>query len=347
MFGAHPELRSALGSFVEQEGELSLLAGNHDAELGAAGAEAELAELLDLHGDARARLTVGPWFLRRDGVHVEHGHLYDPDNAPGHPLVVGARPLGVHFSAEFIHPTNAHRYLQANDGTPLNLFLSAFRWYGPRAPGVVLQYFRAAFGALHKAGPFYRGLEERGLGEERMAQFAEDAGVPRACVEAVLGARAPSTLESFSDTFARLYLDRVVATVAVGAGLVGLGLTMGRGARGLGDGERGDGEGGDGGGARSMAVGSLALGATLLVASWVNGHDRYRGTVVERLAAAARQLVATAGARYVVFGHTHREVLTDTYANTGSFAWPAEAPGRPYLELCASGRVERRYAARS
>lgn len=62
-------------------------------------------------------------------VHIEHGHSHDPDNAPAHPVVVGGRPLGVHFSAEFIHPTDTHRYLQANDGTPLNLFLAAFRWY--------------------------------------------------------------------------------------------------------------------------------------------------------------------------------------------------------------------------
>ena len=53
---------------------------------------------------------------------------------------------------EFIAPTGAHRYLEATDDTPLRLLLSAFKWYGPRAPYVIYRYFYAAIGAMLAAG---------------------------------------------------------------------------------------------------------------------------------------------------------------------------------------------------
>src|SRR6202000_308333 len=97
-----------------------------------AGARA-LRSALGLDESAAARVRVSPWFFREGGLHIEHGHLFDPDNAPAHPLVVGEPSLGVHFVEQFIAPAGAHRYLNANDKTPLDLFLSSFVWYGPRA----------------------------------------------------------------------------------------------------------------------------------------------------------------------------------------------------------------------
>jgi hypothetical protein len=47
-----------------------------------------------------------------------------------------------------------------------------------------------------------------------------------------------------------------------------------------------------------------------------------------------------------VFGHTHREADSGRYANTGSFAFPRGAPGRPFLEIEGTGeapRAVRRY----
>jgi hypothetical protein len=319
VLGAHPELRGALGRFLDGGGELTLLGGNHDAAMGDTAAGAELRELIGARSDAA--LSAAPWFLRDAGLHVEHGHFYDPDNAPAHPLVDGAVSLGVHFSSEFIHATQAHRFLQANDGTPLNLFLSSFRWYGWGAPRVVLRYFQAAFAALAKAGPFYRAASERGSGEERHARFAEAAGVPTAVVDAVLAAGAAPTLESWSATFARLYMDRVIATVAITGGAGALGIGALRGAPRV----------------AAWGAGSVVLGSMLMATSWLHAHDRYRGTVVERLASAAER-IGTTGAELVVFGHTHREACGDGYANTGSFAWPREAPGRPYLEIVREPR---------
>ena len=294
---APPELRRAMGAFAEH-GRLTVLNGNHDAEL----------ESLDIDG-----VTIRPWFMRRGDLHIEHGHLYDPDNTPGHPLIRGEPSLGVHFSAEFIHPTQAHRFLSNNDGTPLDLFLSSFRWYGPRAPYVIYRYFHAAFQALLKSGPLYRAGREHHAGCERHGDFAQDCGVPRTIVDSVLSIRAPSTLESWSDTFARLYLDRVTATLLCGTSLA------------------------------TRNVGLGVLGGMLMVMSWLRGHDRYGGTVVDHLDSAASRIADTTGADYVIFGHTHREALDARYANTGSFGFPRGAPGRPYLRVNDDASVERLY----
>jgi predicted phosphodiesterase len=320
---AHPATRAALAEHVDRGGELWLVGGNHDAEVGAPDFEPALAGALGLGAAARDRIRTTPWFFRDGPIHIEHGHLYDPDNAPAHPLVLGARSLGVHFVEEFIAPTGAHRYLLANDQTPLKLFLSAFTWYGPRAPYVVFRYFYAATAAMLRSGPFYGARGEEALGEPLVERFADHAGVPRALPGALLGLAATPTLESFARTFSRLYFDRVLATLAMGAGTAALGA-----------------------GKRRAGAAALAAGALAMAGSWAAGHNRYAGTVAERLSASARQVRDASGARLVIFGHTHQEDAGEGYANTGSFAFPRWAPGRPYIEIegtAEAPRAVRRY----
>jgi UDP-2,3-diacylglucosamine pyrophosphatase LpxH len=318
LLDAHPRLCAAFGGLLDSGGELVLASGNHDADLGRDELRPALLTAIGATGGARDRLLVTPWF-RREGaqgeVHVEHGHFYDPDNAPAHPLVLGRPSLGQHFSTEFLGPTQAHRYLQANDHTPLELLLSAFRWHGPRAPYVVFRYFQAAFAALGRAGPFYRGADEQRAGAALLEPFAARVGMRAELVERMVAVGATPTLASWPATFARLYMDRVAATVLASAGAGALLLADGRPRW------------------RRAAVTSLALGSLVMAASWLGGGDRYRGSVVERLAQAAGRIAATSGARLVVLGHTHREALGERYANTGAFAWPRGAPGRPYLEI--------------
>ncbi len=86
-------------------------------------------------------------------------------------------------------------------------------------------------------------------------------------------------------------------------------------------------------GRQRAGLATIAAGAGLLAASWAQGHDRYSGTVTDRLQEGARAVRETSGAKLVVFGHTHREALEDGYANTGSFAFPGRSPGRPFLEI--------------
>ncbi|MFO0756853.1 MAG: hypothetical protein U0359_10190 [Byssovorax sp.] len=321
--GAHPEARRALGDHLDRGGELWLLGGNHDAEMAQADFHEALLGAIGPSPEGRRRVRTSPWFFREGGLHVEHGHLYDPDNAPAHPLVVGRRSLGVHFVEEFVAPAGAQRYLQANDGTPLELFLSSFRWYGPRAPLVIYRYFRAAFQAVLRSGPFYTAGSEIALGRERALAFAEELGLDAGEIERILALGATPTMESLSRTFTRLYFDRVIATVAMSTGLGALAA-----------------------GKRAPGALILGLGALLMGASWAAGHDRYRGTVSERLSGSAAAVRGATGASLVVFGHTHREALDEGYANTGSFAFPAGAPGRPYLEIegdAKAPRAVRRY----
>jgi UDP-2,3-diacylglucosamine pyrophosphatase LpxH len=320
----YPDVARSFAEHVDRDGALYVVSGNHDAEMGTGNMPASIADILGLRGDARARIHTTPWFFRLGNVHVEHGHLYDPDNAPAHPLVVSARSLGVHFVEQFIAPTGAFAFLNANDSTPLKLFVSSFAWYGKRAPYVIYRFFHAATTALLTSGPFFDGERARAAaGHERLPAFAAGQGLSVDAAERVLALRAAPTLESMRRTFARLYLDRVLATVGVAGGLTALGF------------------------GHPLAGGAFAsAGAAIMAASWATGHDRYKGNVAERLERGARAVAEASGAKLVVFGHTHREAIAGAYANTGSFAFPGRAPGRPFLEIEGSleaPRVTRRY----
>jgi len=96
-----PRVRRALAEHVEQGGQLWTVGGNHDAAIGDPMHVNVLRSSLGLSGSVAERVRSTPWFFREGGLHIEHGHLYDPDNATTHPLVNGVRSLGVHFVEEF------------------------------------------------------------------------------------------------------------------------------------------------------------------------------------------------------------------------------------------------------
>src|SRR5262249_27176697 len=104
----------------------------------------------------------------------------------------------------------------------------------------------------------------------------------------------------------RLYWDRVLALAVASAAGCGAAL---------------------GGPGRRVALGATAA----LVASVVLGRNRYRGRVQRALIDGAAAVVQTTGARAVVFGHLHAPVARGVYKNTGSFAFPNGAPGRPFV----------------
>lgn len=324
-FERRQDVTRLLREHVDRDGELWLLGGNHDAALGEGDHRDDVAAALGLVGDAKARVRTSPWFIRDGGLHVEHGHLFDPDNATSHPLVSDVRSLGVHFVEEFIAPTGAFRYLNANDGTPLKLFVSAFSWYGKRGPFVVFKYFDTAFRAVAKSGPFWSGGAEELTGVAREPDFLRDSGLAPDLLAELLAVRAKPTMTSLASTLSRLYLDRVAATCTILAGL-----TL------LGAGKRRE-------GAFVTGAGALAMGL-----SWAINYDRYGGSVPELLARGAGDVARVTGAKLVVMGHAHREADADGYANTGSFAFPRGAPGRPFLEIEGppdAPRAVRRYKA--
>jgi UDP-2,3-diacylglucosamine pyrophosphatase LpxH len=307
-FSAHASVAQALAEHVEREGEIVWLSGNHDCEIGEDASV--IARALRLSPAAAARVKTTPWFYKQGGLHVEHGHLYAPDNAPPHPLASSRGTLGVHFVEEFIAKTGAFAYLNANDDTPLRLLVSAFRWYGTRAPQVVYRYFRAAFAALGKSGRFYDGARDAARAEAGLEDFLASSGLDEETARALMAERATPTMSSMQATIARLYLDRVAATVALLAGMSAFALGKRR---------------------LALLLGAAGLGG--LAWSWSRGHDRYGGKVPTRLDDAARRVARAAGASLVVFGHAHEIADREGYSNTASFAFPRGGGKRPYLEI--------------
>ncbi len=310
-FEENTRVRSMLAEHVERDGELWLLAGNHDSALAEEDADGIVRRALRTDSASALRVRTSPWFLRDAGLHVEHGHLFDPDNATDHPLAANLRSLGVRFVEDFVAPTGAFRYLNANDGTPLMLFVSAFTWYGKRGPYVVYKYFDTAFRAVMSSGPFRDAASEQAFGRTREDRFFSSLGEEDPSrFRDLLEIGAAPTMRSLGETLSRLYLDRVAATCMVMGGLALFAA-----------------------GRRRAAFTSIGLGALAMGASWALGHDRYGGTVPERLREGAGAIRAACATDLVVMGHAHRDHLEDGYANTGSFAFPRGTPGRPFIEI--------------
>ncbi|MEZ4309155.1 MAG: hypothetical protein R3F14_14055 [Polyangiaceae bacterium] len=305
---AQPHVRAAFAEHVDRGGELRLISGNHDAEVGAPDFRDALARAFGI-SSSRARLRTTPWFFREGGVHIEHGHLYDPDNAPAHPLILGARSLGTHFVEELIAPTGAHRYLNANDQTPpaARLRLRLVRRPRPLRGLPLLPRRAHRDGRERPVLPRARRARARQAARARLRRRARRAA--RGDRRPVARAAIP-TMASFQHTFARVHFDRVLATLSI---LGGVGCALA--------------------GSKRAAALAVTAGAALMSASWARGHDRYAGTVNDRLREGAAAVRSVTGARLVLFGHTHREALEPGYANTGSFAFHRDAPGRPFLEI--------------
>src|SRR4051812_29738824 len=71
LLSGYPELANALRQHVSGGGPLTLIAGNHDA--GIMGGALREALLHKLELTSNAPLEISPWFVRRAGVHIEHG----------------------------------------------------------------------------------------------------------------------------------------------------------------------------------------------------------------------------------------------------------------------------------
>jgi predicted phosphodiesterase len=319
MLGPEAELRQALRNHVAAGGRLSVLPGNHDAGLADPGTRDALLAWLEL--GKNAPIAVLPWFLRRGSVHVEHGHAYDPDNAPTHPLVVPSprsEPLGVALTRRFVAPNRAFDFAHATEITPLAALQRAFRAFGARTPLLLTRYFVAAGRFCSESGWRPELAEEKRFGDALVASAAHSAGLDPERLQALLESRARPTHESFERAFFRLYFDRVASVLSIGAG-VSLGVLS-----------------------RSpTALGMAALGALYLRESRRKGGNRYAGAPVRRLREASELVLRHTGASLVVFGHTHVPEKAPGYLNPGSFTYRA-GEGRPYAYVDETGSASER-----
>jgi predicted phosphodiesterase len=319
MLRAEPALKAALRKHLAGSGRLTFIPGNHDAALSDPLLRAPFLAWLEL-GTA-APVSFSTWFVRRGRVHVEHGHVYDPDNAPTHPLVrptPGTEPLGVALTRRFLAPNRAFDFAHATEITPLEALLRAMRAFGSKMPLILVRYFATSSHFCREAGWRPELARERELGDELLAAAAKELGLELGVLRALLDDRPRPTHESFERSFFRLYFDRIAATLAAGAG-VSLGLLAKSGG----------------------ALGLGALSGLYLVESQRRGRNRYEGLPVRRLRQASGSVRDITGAETVVFGHTHVAETLPGYLNPGSFTYRAGAP-RPYGWVGTDGRAERR-----
>lgn len=317
----YPELVLAIRQHLAAGSAVTFVAGNHDAGVVTRGTRERLLELCGMNADAR--LSIEPWFIRRGEVHLEHGHVYDPDNAPAHPLAVWSpetEPLGISLTRRFLSPHDAFTFAHAHHTTPLQGLVHAVKTFRGHAPLMVAHYFAIASNVTAEAAVPERLNAEKARGATRVDDFSKRAGLERRVVQSLLDALPRPTHEDFKKTFIRLYFDRVLATLSIVGGTTRVLL----------------------GGATGGVLGSaVALsGALYLRRSVKNGVDR-SGSPVARLHAGAQLVRRLTGARLVVFGHTHCEDDADGYKNSASFSYTYRQ-GSPYLLIDGDGNAERR-----
>lgn len=317
---ANPEVMAVLCAHVAAGGRLTFVVGNHDAALSA------LSDRFATEFGGREQVSVVPWFTRRGHVHLEHGNLWDRDNAPLHPLAVWrstTEPLGIALMRRFCAKCNAIEFAHAHQTTPAGGLARAFRLFGFRAPLVVVSYFLTAWALCFEALLWRKRQSQlaRIEGSQRASLLAEQWSIEPERLRRLLELAPVPTHGRFATTFMRLYFDRVLIGIACLWALVSVAAA----------------------GPTGAGVGVLVLGSGYLWWGSRRGVARYPGPV-EALHEASLAIARDLRAQVVVFGHTHVEQSIEQagshYINLGSFAY-SHGPGRPYA-LIEGERVSSR-----
>lgn len=318
---AHPEWLSQSRKHLKSGGRLCLVPGNHDADLSDAETAAVLYAALEPPDDRQ--LSVAPWFHRHGSVHIEHGHVYDPDCAPNHPLSpanVRSEGLGTALVRRFLAPSESLEFAHAHELTPRSGLWLALKKWGLRTPVHVLWYFWTAAGLCVEslnAEPVRDAAWTAGTAA--MPAHAARTGLSLDVLQALIATVPRPTHHGFKDTFLRLYFDRVLAGASAG---LGTSLLV----------------------ASASAPALLAPAAAMalpgfgyLYASGARSKRHESGPVaaLENAAVRIRELTACS---LVVFGHSHVAAEQPGYVNLGSFSFGRGQ--RPYLVLDEAGRGE-------
>jgi hypothetical protein len=326
LLAAFPALTRTLAERASRGVTTTFLAGNHDASVASPPVLAAIHAALELSPADRVNVRASPWFTRvgpEGDVHVEHGHVFDPDGAPAHPLAPDIRDdVGIRILKRFVVPVGGHDLVHANAEPPLKLITRVFRTYGPRAPYIVAKYIKAAVHTATESGKRFPLEADRIEGAKRLESFAAEVELDRDVLEKLLDAHATPTMARFTSACLRLYLDRVSACAAMTLGTATALVVP-----------------------PMLPVGAsvATLGALSLAASLIAGVDRYGGRAHEKLAHGAQSTIAITGARAVVMGHVHVPVDAGAYRNTGSFAF-SQHGARPYIKVVGTADVVRAVA---
>jgi predicted phosphodiesterase len=317
MVRQHPMLREALRDHLAAGFRITIIAGNHDSRVLVPSVRSAILEMFELSG--HSPLEIVPWFVRRHGVHIEHGHVYDPDNAPTHPLSPStsrSEPLGVSLMRKFFGPQDLARYARKNETPPLRALRCAFEDHGVKGPLFVARLFGVLLAVCGQSLRPGRCEPEEKRGAAELGPFGSMIGVHEQTLQSLLEGAPRPTHTSFQSTFMRLYMDRMLAAVTLPVGL----LLVPTGA----------------GPAAGVALSAASM--TYLAISLSRGANRYPNRIPDHLRVGASLVRSVTGARTVLFGHTHDEHEEAGYVNSGSFGVPTTRE-RPFARLDKRGLV--------
>jgi UDP-2,3-diacylglucosamine pyrophosphatase LpxH len=320
MIAAHPSLRTALTRHLADGDPVTLVAGNHDIAIQRPDVRTALASLLA--GERAADLRVEPWIVRREGVHIEHGHLYDPGNSPTHPLAVPAfraEPVGVALTRRFVGPWDAWDLLAnqwaASIHENLKLFVAHF---GVRTPLAVLHYCALLVAINAETAVPSRLTRDRQRGHAALPACATATGLSESALDGLLAGRLRPFHLSFWDTFLRFGFDAALAMLAVPLGAV-VAIALGRVA----------------------PLFISAAGLAFLIIERKRLAVRGANHMPDELRSGAALVHHLTDARLVILGHTHREDEMQGYLNLGAFG-DRPNPARTFVHVDEEGRAERR-----
>jgi UDP-2,3-diacylglucosamine pyrophosphatase LpxH len=293
----HPVFIDALARLLVGGHRVVFVSGNHDVQLVYPAVRARiLARLeratgaLDGRGVAasvRARVLFRAWFHRtRDGVHIEHGHQYDPYCAsryPQSPFVPGTgRVQPTVSSLTMRHLAGRFGYFNPNVDATFLLTLPGYvvhwaRYYLFSPRSLVLAWL---VGTLRVVAELlrvpHRDEVERALGN--LLRTSRETG---AALEALSEHAALFARQDFLRAARILWVDKIALLAAIAAA-VALGLVH--------------------------LPSGLLLAAFTAVAAPLAARALPRGDleeVYERLEPTQREIASIHRARAVVFGHTH------------------------------------------
>jgi UDP-2,3-diacylglucosamine pyrophosphatase LpxH len=197
-----PDVAAGLRNWLDREGRIAWLPGNHDAEICLPAVQRELRSRL---GSAAERIQFEDRAYSENGVHIEHGHQHDPDNRfyPETASAVAkqrlsALPLGCLTTRFLLCRIPAYENRGDNHQGPFSVLLRVLKNHRWATPWMVFLYFiaglRTAFHAL-------------------LARRRRDAP-------------PESSMSGAFKIIRRMYLDRVVLT-AVAATLLLIGFALG------------------------------------------------------------------------------------------------------------------------
>ncbi len=289
----HPKIFTALADFLHTEPPVrcvTILNGNHDANLYWVAAQNALREAVGAKGHRRDCLQFATTFINRDGIWVEHGNQrtekvnrfpdFDHPTDPGDPNRIYLPP-GSEFVISYFNVAEREAWWLDNIKPFTSLIWFALQWNFDLAADLLLGFLVHSPGLL--AGSFAVGDADSGT-PNLISQLEDDAQ------------RAELAARYAADPAVRRDIHRQIAALLGAAGAP----------------------------QPPQAFGAASVGDDPLVMAQAE-QEAMRSV----LAVAARQIIEQGKAKAVFFGHTHQHAIEKIgddgyYINTGAWLWNEE-----------------------